>query len=72
MPLQPHHGVVVTRFERQVTVLRIALQQLRNPVAYGMYECLEFLDVWRLYSVSSDENIDLLIIQCGLGSPNKP
>ena len=68
MALQLHHGVVVTRFERQITVLRIAFQQPpslqkpRNPVADGMQECLEFLDVWRLYPLKTQLSIPVLNI----------
>ena len=60
MALQLHHGAVITRFQCQITVLRIAfeqpptLQKPRNPVTGGMHECIEFLDVWRLYPLKTE------------------
>ena len=68
MALQLHHRVVVIRFQRQVAVLGVAFQQPpsfqkpRNPVTYGMHECLDFLDVWRLYPVKTQFSMPVLNI----------
>jgi hypothetical protein len=52
---------VIGRSKRIHAVVGIAFQQPpappfqkpRNPVTYGMRECLDFLDVWRLYLVKT-------------------
>ena len=52
MSLQLHHGIVVIRFQRQIAVLGIALeessflQESDYTMTDGMYKLSKFLNIW--------------------------
>ena len=59
MPLQLSHGIIVIRFQRQVAVLGITLEEpsfleeSRYSMTNGMHQRFEFIDIWRFYPVKT-------------------
>jgi hypothetical protein len=63
MPLQLSHGIVVIRFQRQISILGIALeersflQESGYTVTDGMDQRFELIDVGRFYPVKAQAPI---------------
>ena len=68
MALQLHHRVVIIRFQRQVSALRITLeepsflQESRYSMTDSMHQRFEFIHAWRFYPVKSQAPIAILHI----------
>ena len=68
MALELRHRVVVIRFQRQVTVLCIALektsflQESRYTMTNGVHQRFEFIHAWCIYPVKAQAPIVILHI----------
>ncbi len=68
MPLQLSHCIIVIRFQRQVAVLGITLEEpsfleeSRYSMTNGMHQRFEFIHAWRIYPVKAQAPMAILHI----------